>query len=222
MSEAPTDALTDAERQFVNSIPGLGSKRLIDITVRGICTTLVEHHSNEMFDVSRRCAQTYEKTSWLCELSLGQLKEILEGAEASLDVSFTHGIADCEAVEVLEKLGDLDTEDQFMVVFEVYAGELRKLWLSTAFCIDPEMDGEPVPFLNLTFNLTVSEDNLPRVSKLVCTNCLAVELGKKLMKCGGCHYVHYCSAACQKKHWPSHKPRCPLLLRIRPVSNRGD
>ncbi|GJE85350.1 zinc finger MYND domain-containing protein [Phanerochaete sordida] len=32
--------------------------------------------------------------------------------------------------------------------------------------------------------------------------------GRKLMLCGGCKVVNYCSAACQKQHWPDHKDEC--------------
>src|SRR3990167_5026557 len=35
-----------------------------------------------------------------------------------------------------------------------------------------------------------------------------VELGVKLNKCSVCSTATYCSAECQKKHWPVHKGEC--------------
>jgi len=32
--------------------------------------------------------------------------------------------------------------------------------------------------------------------------------GLKLQHCSGCRSVYYCDAACQRAHWPSHKPVC--------------
>ena len=40
----------------------------------------------------------------------------------------------------------------------------------------------------------------------VCSGCGATEGPFRM--CGGCRNVNYCSTACQKKSWPSHKPRC--------------
>lgn len=36
---------------------------------------------------------------------------------------------------------------------------------------------------------------------------------KKLSKCSRCHFAKYCSAACQKAHWPAHRVEC-----VAPVS----
>ncbi len=36
-----------------------------------------------------------------------------------------------------------------------------------------------------------------------------------LSKCAGCKSVFYCGAACQKKHWPTHKSSCNALRRER-------
>jgi hypothetical protein len=39
-----------------------------------------------------------------------------------------------------------------------------------------------------------------------CVGCGAVT--EKLMQCGRCKVARYCSGACQKQHWPTHKPFC--------------
>ena len=31
---------------------------------------------------------------------------------------------------------------------------------------------------------------------------------KAFSKCGRCQTMHYCSRACQRSHWPAHKPDC--------------
>ena len=39
-----------------------------------------------------------------------------------------------------------------------------------------------------------------------CANCQTS--GIKLSACSKCHAVRYCSTACQRAHWRSHKPAC--------------
>ena len=29
-----------------------------------------------------------------------------------------------------------------------------------------------------------------------------------LKRCARCHSIYYCSEACQREHWPTHKPQC--------------
>jgi len=41
-----------------------------------------------------------------------------------------------------------------------------------------------------------------------CDFCLKTD---KLLKCGGCLYVHYCGLVCQKEAWVEHKSECPHL-----------
>ena len=46
-------------------------------------------------------------------------------------------------------------------------------------------------------------------SYLYCGNCgKAPSLELTLKRCKQCHMFYYCSAACQKQHWPTHKPYC--------------
>lgn len=39
-----------------------------------------------------------------------------------------------------------------------------------------------------------------------CVSCGKVE--NKMSACGGCSFTFYCSRACQKKDWPTHKAEC--------------
>merc|ERR1712098_546410 len=56
-----------------------------------------------------------------------------------------------------------------------------------------------------------SPEVFPFISKTVralmsCANCEKKERSKKeFKKCLGCNSVYYCSKACQKAHWSSHK-----------------
>merc|ERR1712098_706591 len=49
-----------------------------------------------------------------------------------------------------------------------------------------------------------------RVTALVCcANCKKEETSEKeFPKCSRCSFVHYCSKACQKADWQSHKQIC--------------
>lgn len=40
-------------------------------------------------------------------------------------------------------------------------------------------------------------------------------LGRKLQACAKCRCAHYCSAACQRADWPTHKRRCQHLARAK-------
>jgi hypothetical protein len=43
----------------------------------------------------------------------------------------------------------------------------------------------------------------------VCASCGQARASFK--KCGRCKMVKYCSEACQRAHWPSHKPLCGVV-----------
>jgi predicted esterase len=44
-----------------------------------------------------------------------------------------------------------------------------------------------------------------------CTNCEKVLTGAHRLRCGACKTAIYCSAECQKIHWPNHKPICKQI-----------
>ncbi|GAA5969088.1 hypothetical protein JCM3765_003434 [Sporobolomyces pararoseus] len=46
--------------------------------------------------------------------------------------------------------------------------------------------------------------------KRECGGCHEAKEGSKLMRCGACKMAFYCSPACQKLHWPTHKTLCKL------------
>eukprot|EP01086_Lenisia_limosa_P002883 TRINITY_DN16971_c0_g1_i1.p1 TRINITY_DN16971_c0_g1~~TRINITY_DN16971_c0_g1_i1.p1 ORF type:complete len:251 (+),score=47.55 TRINITY_DN16971_c0_g1_i1:2-754(+) len=41
-----------------------------------------------------------------------------------------------------------------------------------------------------------------------CAYCAALKLKSDLKRCSRCHRAVYCSAVCQKAHWPAHKTSC--------------
>ena len=61
-------------------------------------------------------------------------------------------------------------------------------------------------------------DRKPRLSeeRLVCANCVVRMRGpaspEKLLRCGGCSLLHYCSAVCQREHWQAnHRSVCKIF-----------
>lgn len=45
--------------------------------------------------------------------------------------------------------------------------------------------------------------------KTICIQCQKhSENNQRLKRCTGCLFMHYCSADCQRQHWPSHKVEC--------------
>ena len=58
----------------------------------------------------------------------------------------------------------------------------------------------------------------PRLRRRICSHCGKGTLdlsAPRLLVCGGCGQGHgvgrYCSAVCQRKHWPKHQKNCPRL-----------
>ena len=43
---------------------------------------------------------------------------------------------------------------------------------------------------------------------MMCHNCRKYTESSKTMRCSGCRKAFYCSKACQKKAWLSHKTKC--------------
>jgi hypothetical protein len=50
-----------------------------------------------------------------------------------------------------------------------------------------------------------------------CAACDKPPPGPAVLKCGACAVLAYCSAACQKAHWGSHKDACKKLRKGGPV-----
>jgi MYND finger len=59
--------------------------------------------------------------------------------------------------------------------------------------------------------------SVPECAKEACVNC-GIECTKSKSRCGSCMQsairVYYCSKACQKAHWPVHKPCCRMTLGV--------
>jgi hypothetical protein len=53
---------------------------------------------------------------------------------------------------------------------------------------------------------SITESNVLCKSNILCHGCQ--HEFPKMKKCSGCLNVHYCSVACQFKHWPEHKSSC--------------
>ena len=58
---------------------------------------------------------------------------------------------------------------------------------------------------------------------LDCANCVVkmrdLDCSVKLLMCGGCKLVHYCSAVCQTEHWHhNHKSVCKIFSRKKKIS----
>jgi SET and MYND domain-containing protein len=53
-------------------------------------------------------------------------------------------------------------------------------------------------------------------------NCCMKKAETKLLRCSGCHRAFYCSAACQKLEWPSHKRECGCLSTAAEQGLEGD
>ncbi|KAG2067525.1 hypothetical protein BDR04DRAFT_1104946 [Suillus decipiens] len=69
--------------------------------------------------------------------------------------------------------------------------------------IHPENDKE---FRSTAVSSEFLKESQKRMFRVQCTQCqTALE---KPLKCTKCKSVWYCSKECQKKHWPTHKPRC--------------
>ena len=68
------------------------------------------------------------------------------------------------------------------------------------------------------FKAEMHEDTLARVGALMtpkCGGCGRVDEQRAFLKCAGCKVTLYCSRACQKKDWKTHKPNCKSFRRLR-------
>ena len=68
------------------------------------------------------------------------------------------------------------------------------------------------------FKAGLHEDTFARVGALMtpkCGGCGRVDEQRAFLKCAGCKVTLYCSRACQKKDWKTHKPKCKKLRRCR-------
>jgi hypothetical protein len=120
-------------------------------------------------------------------------------------------------VQPLEKLYEMDVENQYMLSFEI--SEPNPLQILAFFsCIfssgAAEGDLPPAYERELEFSL---EKQLFRkgAEKWICNSCYGAKSASKLKKCSKCLYARYCSTSCQRNDWTHHKTTCTILGKLR-------
>lgn len=58
---------------------------------------------------------------------------------------------------------------------------------------------------------SIEHANIDDQDLTACASCASIE---SLKQCGRCKTVSYCSTACQREHWQSHKPSCRFKVVI--------
>jgi hypothetical protein len=75
------------------------------------------------------------------------------------------------------------------------------------------IDGEQLQWLDLSSWVGALEPDPEFVHRLS-TTCMECGAHESLKACAGCNIVRYCSRACQKADWGSHKENCSLLKEV--------
>lgn len=53
-----------------------------------------------------------------------------------------------------------------------------------------------------------------------CWNCDCTDASEKLLFCGGCSAVYYCSVECQRRNWPLHRRLCKIMQKHAQLYNK--
>ena len=53
-----------------------------------------------------------------------------------------------------------------------------------------------------------------------CWNCDNTDASEKLLLCGGCSTVYYCSITCQHHNWPFHRKFCKIMRKYTQLYNK--
>lgn len=56
----------------------------------------------------------------------------------------------------------------------------------------------------------------------LCSQCMHVGSSGNTQMCAGCRVERYCSAECQKAHWPMHREKCKKIQQDRLTENRTE
>mmetsp|Transcript_23956 Transcript_23956/g.30162 ORF Transcript_23956/g.30162 Transcript_23956/m.30162 type:complete len:108 (-) Transcript_23956:271-594(-) len=102
---------------------------------------------------------------------------------------------------------------------------IRRDWNSTVHyqtCIPPPHFTTLTPRLCVIQKKYSREDFAGGFGYEMCNRSDCFTYNKdKLMKCGGCRVVKYCSPECQKMDWKNHKKHCQKLAAMNPGHKRN-
>jgi len=207
----------------------IGFARTLETKINLIQHRLVELHRQDLLLHSRNIARQFEKTPWHCTTTAEALRQVDLHSTARLELRLLPGIVDREHISTLKHLLAMDSEREFMVVYDLKSSRPDSDNSSFLFVMSgteplhppsyPWHPNSPVqPYGNLQFDLTsFAQEALDRAPKIICSQCNTVnDTHSKLQKCSLCKYSRYCSAQCQKASWSlKHKEMCPLLKQLK-------
>lgn len=191
----------------------LQDKPNIDIRLNLLSLLEDDQTSNELEQKFRKLSKLFcYKTNYIFA-DLGFINEILKNLQAGFNkIILVVGLAHTTNIStMLEKLG-YTTNSEFSIVKNIE----KKVTIQCNNLMT--LPNKLLPTLCRMFN--VDEQSLSQQQTIeaikksesiarYCNKCQDLETQqKKLLTCSRCKKVFYCNVACQKAHWPTHKPEC--------------